>query len=693
MLRRIAAILLTVMMLSVLLPAVCSAWGADDRRLIITHINTRNTTEGSAIIIDGEKYKTLGRLGNFSWWSVYLFDWDTKEKCYVLTESYPDANNKDKSQVAIPETGFAWCVCIGNDYTASGGIRYINDRATRSAEYAKSLKKGEKAYLYGINLKHEQILNNGKLWYEPDYESKSYIKLGEPDKDGEAYDPSAPERSLARLDIHCNHVNSDHYENGDCILFTPEFGAAVKGAHDYSWWDVLVFGPDKQRQCYVCRAVDQVKGNGYGKMPIIPADGFVIADCYSPSANAAASCRPGTSAWLYMNDDGTATVSLNMPNDKGKAKMPEGKQLDTPQPEGMDDNGRIVCGEKAFELKWKPVEGADEYLVSVNLSTINTFGQPITEPTRIKEASISFKAGTFEPGKTYTVCIQAVSRDGSSLPIFCKLSCLRESAFKSSLNGRRIVAFGDSLTARPGWVSMLPGYIGADVVNAGVGGDSTANAIIRFKADVLDQKPEITLVCFGMNDQAEKVSESRPNIPLDEYIENMSVIIEKLKKAGSDVVLICPHGPYAADGYYKPGEYDLDYAHGNMKQFCDAVRQLAARYGCDFVDIYAETADENMSEFLNAGDGIHQSVKGHEKWAEYVGKYLLAKYDGTDRALVRIECRDEKGTLIKECEFTAAVGSTMTLPVPEIDGMKTKDEEQTVKVKGDMTVTYTYGKL
>lgn len=693
MFRKVMALSLTVMLLASLAPVAGLAWGASDRRLIITHINAQNTTEGSAVIIDGGKYHTVGQRGNFSWWSVYLFDWDEEEKCYRLTESYPDANDKDKSQVVIPEKGFAWCVCVGNDYSASGGINYITDRVKQCSEYALTLKKGAKAWLYGTNLRYEQIISNGKQWYDPEYESGSYIKLDEPEKGEEAYDPADPEKTLVRVDIHCTHVNSGHYENGDCILFTPEFGAAVKGEHDYAWWDVLVFGWDGAHNCYVCCAADQIKGNGYGKTPVIPANGFVIMDSYSPSGNAVASCQPGTRAWLYMNDDGTATVALNKPDETGKLVVPEGKLLDAPRPEGTDENGRLVCGEGAFDLKWKPIKGADEYIVGVNLSTVSRFGSPVLEPVRVRDASMRFKSGTFEPGKTYTVCIQAVSGNSASLPVFCGLSCRRASAFSSCLKDRRIIAFGDSLTARPGWVAMLPGYIGAEVVNAGVGGDSTENAVARLETDVLDKKPEIALVCFGMNDQAEKISRSQPNIPLEKYVANMENIIEKIQKSGSDVVLICPHAPYAAEGYYKPGEYDLDYAHGNMKLFCEAIRQLAVRYGCDFIDIYAETAKEDMSQFLNPGDGIHQSMKGHEKWADYVGRYLLAKYDGTDRAQVRVECRDKQGTLLKECAFTAAVGSVMTVPAPEIDGMKTRDEEQTADVKGDMTVTYTYEKL
>ncbi|MBR6553283.1 MAG: hypothetical protein IKT91_01635, partial [Clostridia bacterium] len=135
-----------------LLPLAVSAYGTEDQTLLITHINTSPSTEGSAIILSGSSAKKLGEKGTFAWWTVLIFDWDADASCFVLKESNTSSNNVDKSQMEIPENGFAYCICIGNDYSSSGGINYITDRIKKSNEYARSLKVGDKAYLYGTNL-------------------------------------------------------------------------------------------------------------------------------------------------------------------------------------------------------------------------------------------------------------------------------------------------------------------------------------------------------------------------------------------------------------------------------------------------------------------------------------------------------------------------------------------------------------
>ena len=102
-----------------------------------------------AIILSGSSVKKLGEKGTFAWWTVLIFDWDAKQSCFVLKESNTNASNVDKSQMEIPENGFAYCICVGNDYSSSGGINYVTDRIKKSNEYARSLKVGDKAYLYG----------------------------------------------------------------------------------------------------------------------------------------------------------------------------------------------------------------------------------------------------------------------------------------------------------------------------------------------------------------------------------------------------------------------------------------------------------------------------------------------------------------------------------------------------------------
>ncbi|MBP5230123.1 MAG: hypothetical protein ILO68_00180 [Clostridia bacterium] len=685
--KRLIAVLLAAAFVLVAAPWAF-AFGTADGTMAITHINEANRYEGAGIIIDGAKYERIGDLGNYAWWNVLLFDWDEEQECYVLTEKNLNSNNVDKSAMAIPRTGFAYGACIGNDYSSSGGINYLQTTKMKdSIDLAKTLRVGDKAYLYGVNLAKGQIKNNGKQWYSTDYVTESYIKMGEPEPGKEPYRPGDADKPMQYV-IRPNHVNSTHYESGDCNLFDNRNSLRNEVSLNYSWWTCLVFGWDAEKQSYVCVANDKSTGNGMEKTPPIPEGGFVILDCYSENAASIAACLTGTEAWLY-SEGGSPVVYLNERPEGGTEIKPDLAGLPAAEVSGAE-NGVLQLSEDQRTVSWNAVPGANEYLISVNLSSIHTFGNPVLHPTRVAGTSYTFPAGTISPGQKYTVFLQALASGKASLTSAATLACVYDSALTSSLREKTVVAFGDSLTARPGWVNMLSGFIGTEVVNAGVGGDSTNNGMARFQKDVLDLDPDVVLICFGMNDQAQVLSGNRPNISLETYRRNMESFADRLAEAGADVVFICPHDVCTANGYYSPGSYGLDYGYGNMKDFAAAVRQIALEKGLDFIDIYEESQSEDLTKFLVYGDGIHQSAYGHEKWAEYVSEYLLAKYDGTNRFDVSVVCEDSSGNSLKEYGFTAAKGAAMRIPAAEIEGMELLDAERSVKAGETNVVRYRY---
>lgn len=664
------------------------------KKLLISHINVPNSNEGDMVIIAGSRASKLGDLGNFAWWCAYIFDWDAEQGCFVLTDKQTNAGNFDKSSVKIPQYGFAYCINMGNDYSGEGGINYITDRVKDCYQTALKMDLGTKAYLYGTHLYAGVIQTNGVLWYEDGFETDSYLTLGAPIEGETPYDPVASwgEAAASRI-LTTQNANIVAYANGECLLFTPDYGSYV--TRDYSWWYALVFAWDAEQECYVCVANDLTASTGSTKDPLLPSNGFVILDCASASKDSVQSCTVGTKAWLYEDPDnaGRHIVSINAP-EEGKTQLllgnAGGEQLAMPNVTAPTEGER--CTEGGFTVTWDAVEGAASYTVSVSLSSPNAFNKMLVAPTKVEGTSYSIPGNLLAVGNAYTVTISADGTDGksASVPAFAHLFCVSEDSFNSALAGKTILAFGDSLTARSGWVSMLGGHIGTEVINAGVGGDSTVNGMTRFESDVLAKAPDIALICFGMNDQAQVISSGKPNISLDTYSSNLTHFVTELQKIGTEVVFICPHDAYDGDGYYKPGEYGLNYAYGNMKDFCEAMRQVAIAYGCDIIDIYAETQDADMRSFLNAGDGIHQSVTGHKLWTEYVSAYLHAKYDGKNAATITVVCKDESGKELASYTLTAAIGAKLFVPAKEIDGKTLSGEETLLTVTGDATVTYTY---
>jgi len=62
---------------------------------------------------------------------------------------------------------------------------------------------------------------------------------------------------------------------------------------------------------------------------------------------------------------------------------------------------------------------------------------------------------------------------------------------------RRIICHGDSLTEGKDievayrWPSLLQNALGTEVINTGIGGDTTAGLLSRFATDVIPRKPDV----------------------------------------------------------------------------------------------------------------------------------------------------------------------------------------------------------
>ena len=108
----------------------------------------------------------------------------------------------------------------------------------------------------------------------------------------------------------------------------------------------------------------------------------------------------------------------------------------------------------------------------------------------------------------------------------------------------KIVCLGDSITGQPDlaryikWSFILeamcdaakgPGLV--QVVNRGIGGDTSAGALKRLQGDVLDEKPDVVIILLGGNDAGQKR-------PPAEVKANLETIVRKVKGAGAKVLLL-----------------------------------------------------------------------------------------------------------------------------------------------------------
>jgi acyl-CoA thioesterase-1 len=108
-------------------------------------------------------------------------------------------------------------------------------------------------------------------------------------------------------------------------------------------------------------------------------------------------------------------------------------------------------------------------------------------------------------------------------------------------SGANVIAFGDSLTQGykvspgEGWPEQLSALVGRPILNRGVSGDTTGDALARLERDVLAQDPRIVLVCLGGNDMLRRM-------PADQQFENLRTIVRRIQARGALVVLIGTEG-------------------------------------------------------------------------------------------------------------------------------------------------------
>ena len=173
-------------------------------------------------------------------------------------------------------------------------------------------------------------------------------------------------------------------------------------------------------------------------------------------------------------------------------------------------------------------------------------------------------------------------------------------------SGSNVIAFGDSLTQGyrldpgQGWPEQLSALIGRPIVNRGVSGDTTADALARLERDVLAEDPRIVLVCLGGNDMLRRM-------PADQQFDNLRAIVRRIQEKGALVILI------GTEGYTILSNVDYGARYEAL------AKETGAAYVPDLMD--GVLGDPTLML-----DQIHPNARGYEKIAKRIageaGEYL-----------------------------------------------------------------------
>jgi lysophospholipase L1-like esterase len=180
-----------------------------------------------------------------------------------------------------------------------------------------------------------------------------------------------------------------------------------------------------------------------------------------------------------------------------------------------------------------------------------------------------------------------------------------------------IVAFGDSITN--GGEASVPELIFwqrwiADLrvkyprtkitaINGATGGDTTTRGLQRLQAKVLEAKPDLVLIGFGMNDH------NRRGVPLPEFERQLREMIARIRTdTTAEIVLFSTFPP------------NPRWLHGTnrMAEYAAVTARVAADTNCAYADVFNNwqaMAARKRPEDLLANNINHPNDFGH--WIYY----------------------------------------------------------------------------
>ncbi|MCX5712138.1 MAG: GDSL-type esterase/lipase family protein [Candidatus Omnitrophica bacterium] len=138
-------------------------------------------------------------------------------------------------------------------------------------------------------------------------------------------------------------------------------------------------------------------------------------------------------------------------------------------------------------------------------------------------------------GTRYKVQISLIAILGFCALAFC--GCGKKGIVNVGSSGESIVCFGDSITFGYGvtkqesYPMALAEMVTIPVINEGIDGDTSTEALQRLETDVLSRNPQLVIVEFGGNDFLRKV-------PEEKTLQNIREMIDRIQAKGAMVALV-----------------------------------------------------------------------------------------------------------------------------------------------------------
>lgn len=168
--------------------------------------------------------------------------------------------------------------------------------------------------------------------------------------------------------------------------------------------------------------------------------------------------------------------------------------------------------------------------------------------------------------------------------------------------GSKVLALGDSLTAphgvKPGedWPTLLGQKTGWAVINAGISGNTSAQALERLPGLLDEHQPQLVLVSLGGNDMLRKLSQA-------ETVANLARMLDLAKARGAKAVLLATPKPSIAGAVF------------NNLAAADFYAEVAREKQ---VPLIKDVLPEVLSDTALKSDQLHPNAAGHAQIGEMI---------------------------------------------------------------------------
>ncbi|RYZ98524.1 MAG: hypothetical protein EOP47_19140 [Sphingobacteriaceae bacterium] len=193
-----------------------------------------------------------------------------------------------------------------------------------------------------------------------------------------------------------------------------------------------------------------------------------------------------------------------------------------------------------------------------------------------------------------------------------------------------------------------------EIYNKGGDGNTTAHLLGRVDKDVIDLRPKLVIIMIGTNDVNQ-------NIPFTQFKANLASVINRIKIAGADVLLMSPP-PRGVDVISFP-----EYEHNDITDTITKIHnELSKELGCYYLDmnkLFKDAGTPNptaSSMIFNAAnnperpDGIHPNAKGMLFIATKLFNFMQANLPSIKSGDVTIVCFGDS--------ITWGAGSNLSYP-------------------------------